>query len=83
MTRRLSREEYTVGWVCTLPNELAAAKAMLDEEHGVVSNDDSMLYCMGSMACHNVVSMCFLAGRIGNNLAAAVATQMQAAFKDL
>lgn len=83
MTRRLPREEYTVGWVCALPTELAAAKAMLDEEHGVISDNESNLYCMGSMAGHNIVIVCLPAGRIGNNPAAAVATQMQTAFKDL
>jgi hypothetical protein len=31
--RRLRRDEYTVGWVCALPIELAAAQEMLDEEH--------------------------------------------------
>lgn len=27
-------EEYTVGWLCTLPIEIGAAKSMMDEEHG-------------------------------------------------
>ncbi|KAM0192019.1 hypothetical protein ACHAPA_003103 [Fusarium lateritium] len=26
-------EEYTVGWVCALPLEMAAAKGMLDQVH--------------------------------------------------
>jgi hypothetical protein len=30
---RLTRKDYTVGWVCALPVELAAAQEMLDEEH--------------------------------------------------
>jgi nucleoside phosphorylase len=29
-----SNDEYTVGWICALPIEMAAAKAMMDEEHG-------------------------------------------------
>ena len=33
MARPLRRENYTVGWVCALPVELAAAQEMLDEEH--------------------------------------------------
>jgi hypothetical protein len=33
MARLLRREDYTVGWVCALSVELAAAKAMLNEEH--------------------------------------------------
>ena len=87
MPRQLSREEYTVGWVCALPVELAAAKAMLDDEHEDaspdVSDDDKNVYCMGSIAGHNVVIVCLPAGQIGNNPAIAVAMQMQAAFKGI
>jgi len=28
-----SIEEYQVGWVCALPKEMTAARAMLDEEY--------------------------------------------------
>lgn len=83
MTRRLPREDYTVGWVCALPVELAAAKAMLDEEHATASDNDNNVYCMGSIAGHNVVIVCLPAGCIGNSPATAVATQMQAAFKGI
>ena len=83
--RRLSRDEYTVGWICALDTELAAAQEMLDEEHEDLERDphDDNLYSLGSIAGHNVVIVCLPAGRIGNNPAAAVATQMRAAFKSL
>jgi nucleoside phosphorylase len=87
MLRQLRREDYTVGWVCALPVELAAAKAMLDEKHKDASRDvgdnNQNVYCMGSVAGHNVVIGCLPAGHIGTNSAAAVATQMQAAFKGI
>ena len=88
MQRQLRREDYTVGWVCALPVELAAAKAMLDEKHKEASrdvrdDDDENVYSMGSVAGHNVVIVCLPAGHIGNNPAATVATQMQAAFKGI
>jgi nucleoside phosphorylase len=87
MPRQLHREDYTVGWVCALFVELAAAKAMLDEEHEDAiresGDNDENVYCMGSVAGHNVVIVCLPAGHIGNNPAAAVATQMQAAFKGI
>ncbi|KAH8722866.1 ankyrin repeat-containing domain protein [Phaeosphaeriaceae sp. PMI808] len=87
MPRQLRREDYTVGWVCALSVELAAAKAMLDEEHEDLSHDtsdnDENIYWMGSVAGHNVVIVCLPAGHIGNNPAAAVATQMRAAFKGI
>jgi nucleoside phosphorylase len=85
MTRRLRRDDYTVGWVCALPVELAAAQEMLDEEHHDLERDlddnDENLYALGSMGGHNVAIVCLPAGRIGNNPAAAVSTQMLATFK--
>jgi nucleoside phosphorylase len=83
--RRLTRETYTVGWVCALDTELAAAQEMLDEEHEDHECDehDDNLYSLGSIAGHNVVIMCLPAGRIGYNPAAAVASQMRAAFKGI
>jgi nucleoside phosphorylase len=87
MPRRLRRADYTVGWVCALPVELAAAKVMLDEKHvdaiRDVGDNDENIYCMGSVAGHNVVIVCLPAGHIGNNPAATVATQMRTAFKGI
>ena len=87
MARPLRRDDYTVGWVCALPIELAAAQEMLDEEHPDLAHDpadnDENLYALGSIGGHNVVIVCLPAGRIGNNPAAAVATQMRATFKKI
>jgi nucleoside phosphorylase len=85
MARQLRHEDYTVGWVCALPIELAAAQEMLDEEHPdlgrTLSDNDENLYALGSMGGHNVAIVCLPAGRYGNNPAASVATQMRATFK--
>jgi nucleoside phosphorylase len=85
MARQLRRDEYTVGWVCALPVELAAAQEMLDEEHHDLERDpadnDDNLYALGSIGGHNVAIVCLPAGRIGNNPAAVVATQLRASFK--
>ena len=87
MARPLRREDYTVGWVCALPVELAAAQEMLDAEHPDLERDpadnDENLYALGSIGGHNVAIVCLPAGRIGNNPAAAVATQMRATFKGM
>ncbi|CAN9239159.1 unnamed protein product [Alternaria alternata] len=87
MARPLRREDYTVGWVCALPVELAAAQEMLDEEHPDLERDladnDENLYALGSIGGHNVAIVCLPAGRIGNNPAAAVAMQMRATFKKI
>src|ERR1700728_3515400 len=85
--RRLRCEDYNVGWICALPVELAAAQEMLDEEHDDFERDlgdnDENLYALGSIGGHQVVIVCLPAGRIGNNPAAAVATQMRATFKGI
>jgi nucleoside phosphorylase len=85
MARQLRREDYTVGWVCALPIELAAAQEMLDEEHPDLerdpANNDDNLYALGSINGHNVVIVCLPAGQIGNNPAAVVAAQLRASFK--
>ncbi|KAF2192682.1 purine and uridine phosphorylase [Zopfia rhizophila CBS 207.26] len=74
MTQRcLPATEYTVGWVCALPVELAAAQEMLDEEHEELPQDnlDSNLYTLGRIGNHNVVLTCLPAGHIGISPAAA------------
>lgn len=72
-----------MGWVCALPIELAAAQEMLDEEHEDLGQDenDNNLYSLGRIGEHNVVIVCLQAGLIGNNPAAAVATQMRSTFR--
>jgi nucleoside phosphorylase len=58
---------------------------MLDEKHSDLGrapgDNDENLYTLGSIDGHNIAIVCLPAGRIGNNPAAAVATQMKATFK--
>jgi nucleoside phosphorylase len=58
---------------------------MLDEEHKDLEREanDENLYSLGSIGGYNVVIVCLPAGRIGNNPAAVVATQMRATFKKI
>jgi nucleoside phosphorylase len=78
-------QDYTVGWVCALPVELAAATEMLDEEHQGLPQDgnDTNLYTLGRIGEHNVVLACLPAGQMGTSSAAAVAIQMQSKFTSL
>jgi nucleoside phosphorylase len=82
MTHQLRRDDYTVGWVCALPVELAAAQEMLDEEHDTPLSDthDTNIYTCGRVGEHNVVIACLPEGQTGTNSAAAVAVQMKMAF---
>jgi nucleoside phosphorylase len=78
----INREEYTIGWVCALPVELAAAKKMLDEQHEDLEQDEhNNLYTLGRVGGHNVVLACLPAGQTGIGSAAVAATQLKATFK--
>ena len=79
-------EEYQVGWVCALPKELTAARAMLDEEHEPFKSDnvrDNNSYVLGRVGEHNVVMACLPAGVYGTNAAATVANNMIRTFTGL
>ena len=77
-TEPRSHNDYTVGWVCALPVELAAAREMLDEEHEALGHDanDNNIYTLGRVGVHNIVIACLPAGKTGTNSAAAVAAGM-------
>ncbi|KAM0258178.1 hypothetical protein ACHAQJ_003946 [Trichoderma viride] len=82
---KISRESYTVGWICALPLELTAARAMLDYEHADLDADpiDSNTYTFGTIGRHNVVIACLPSGHYGTNNAAAVAINMSHSFRSL
>jgi nucleoside phosphorylase len=77
---------YTVGWICALPIEMAAAKAMLDEVHGRPRDQhrsDTNNYLLGSIGQHNIVVSCLPNGVYGANSAAAVVSQMLSSFASI
>jgi hypothetical protein len=82
-SRRLRHEDYSIGWVCALPIELTAARAILDEEHEPLNQDsnDTNLYTLGRICEHNVVIACLPVGQIGTSSAVALAIQMKSAFQ--
>lgn len=83
--RRIQPRDYTVGWICALPIELAAAQEMLDEEHEGFPQrgPDPNLYTLGRIGDHNVVLACLPAGQTGTQSAATVAAQMRSAFPSM
>lgn len=83
--RRTRPDNYTVGWVCALPIELAAAQEMLDERHedSYRNANNTNIYTLGRIGRHNVVIACLPYGQMGTNSAAAVAAQMQSAFMSI
>ncbi|KAG9756503.1 pfs domain-containing protein, partial [Aureobasidium melanogenum] len=83
LTRKeYSNENYTVGIICALPIELAAAVKMLDEEHPRLAQNqgDDNSYRLGRIGGHKVVIGCLAAGRTGLVSAATVALKMKSSF---
>ncbi|KAF4446194.1 ankyrin repeat protein [Fusarium austroafricanum] len=78
----ISRDDYTIGWVCALSIERTAAMAMLDDTHSDLpkTENDPNTYTLGSIGPHNIVIACLPIGRYGNNSAATVAAWMVASF---
>ncbi|CAG8186720.1 unnamed protein product [Penicillium nalgiovense] len=78
----LSHDDYTVGWICALPLEMAAAKLMLDEIHPSLpcAPTDQNTYILGNIGVHNIVIACLPSGSYGNVSAATVAMQLLSSF---
>ncbi|KAL3477052.1 nucleoside phosphorylase domain-containing protein [Aspergillus californicus] len=78
----LKEEDYAVGWICALPKEQTAARAMLDEVHPKLPKppNDTNTYTLGSIGGHNIVITCLPKGQVGNNSAANVAAQLVQTF---
>ena len=77
--------DYTVGWICALPTEMAAAEGMLDREHPDLpqSRHDMNQYSLGKIGEHNVVIACLPSGMYGTTSAAVVARDKQSSFPSL
>ncbi|KAK6519299.1 hypothetical protein TWF281_003134 [Arthrobotrys megalospora] len=82
----LENREYTIGWICALPIEMAAARLMLDENHGKPQeqhHSDNNIYHLGSIGQHNIVIACLPSGVYGTTSAATVASQMLSSFESI
>jgi len=73
--RRLSRDDYTVAYLCPLGVELGAVEGMLDQiDESIPGNRNKNGYTLGRIGVHNVAVA--VMPEIGNNRAAVVATQL-------
>lgn len=79
MPPRLANSLYTVGWICAIPIELAAARGVLDQLHEQYESEDC-IFTLGSIASHNIVIACLPAGQMGISPAATVASKTRSAF---
>lgn len=82
---RFSHDDYTVGWICALPLEMAAAKAMLDEIHPPlpINLDDHNNYTLGQIGAHNIVIACMPSGMYGITSAVRLAASMISSFRSI
>ncbi|KAL6886872.1 Pfs, NACHT, and ankyrin domain protein [Trichoderma evansii] len=82
---RLQYSDYTVGWICALHIEMAAARAMLDGIHESLPTalNDSNAYTLGNIGAHNIVIACLPASYYGANNAANVASNMDRSFPSI
>ncbi|KAE9566302.1 Vegetative incompatibility protein [Colletotrichum fructicola] len=82
----ITSDEYTVGWICALPLEMAAAKGMLDQIHADLPEQDPAdhnNYILGQIQGHNIVVACLPAGIYGTTTAATVAKDLLRTFKSI
>ncbi len=82
---RLTHSDYTVGWICDLPEtELVMAAAMLGEEHTILPAADPLninSHILGKISGFNVVIAFLLVGTTGKVSAATVAKDMVRSFQ--
>ncbi|KAL6868614.1 Pfs, NACHT and ankyrin domain protein [Trichoderma novae-zelandiae] len=81
----LQHSDYTVGWICALHIEMAAARAMLDCVHKPLpmGAKDSNAYLLGNIGPHNVALACLPVNQYGTNNAANVASNMNRSFPSI
>ncbi|KAF5547693.1 vegetatible incompatibility het-e-1 [Fusarium mexicanum] len=80
-----SYERYTIAWICALPKELAAAKAVLDEVHELLPNqkNDNNSYTLGNIGCHNIAIACLPIDGYGTNNAVNLLTNLRRTFTSI
>jgi nucleoside phosphorylase len=76
-------DTFQIGWICALPIEAAAAAEMLDDEYGILDEQDAAdtnTYTLGRIGKHHVVIACLPGGQYGNTSATTVANNMIRTF---
>lgn len=81
----LTYNDYTIGWIAALKEDLSCASAMLDERHEDLDtmSEDTNSYILGRIGKHNVVIAGLPHRGIGTIPAANVAINILRTFKNL
>ncbi|KUL81358.1 hypothetical protein ZTR_10621 [Talaromyces verruculosus] len=80
-----SKKEFQIGWVCALPIEAAAAVQMLDENYGILQEQEranTNTYPLGRIGHHHVVIASLPDGIYGTTSATTVANNMMRTFSE-
>ncbi|KAL4913592.1 purine and uridine phosphorylase [Aspergillus aurantiobrunneus] len=84
MMASLALDDYTVAWICALPLEAAAARAMLDRTHPLPQGImDLNVYELGELNGHYIVLACLPCGVYGATSDAVVVSRMRRTFPRL
>ncbi|KAL4744209.1 hypothetical protein BDW72DRAFT_189069 [Aspergillus terricola var. indicus] len=84
MMASLALDDYTVAWICALPLEAAAARAMLDQTHPLPQGfTDPNAYELGELNGHQIVLAYLPSGVYGTTSAAVVVSRMRRTFPRL
>lgn len=73
------RDAFQIGWICALPIEAAAAAEILDENFGILEEQDpadTNTYTLGRIGKHHVVIACLSGGQYGTTSATTIVTNM-------
>ncbi|KAL7815157.1 hypothetical protein V8C26DRAFT_402587 [Trichoderma gracile] len=76
-----ARDKFRIGWICALPVEVAAAKEMLDENFGILDEQDDTdtnSYTLGRVGQHYIAIASL--GQYGTTSATAAAVNMMRTF---
>ncbi|KIW70019.1 hypothetical protein PV04_02330 [Phialophora macrospora] len=81
----MNHEDFKVGWICPLHEELTAARIMLDEEFDQLQRKDvdTNAYTLGRIGQHYIVIAVLPQGVTGLASASRVAMQMKSSFPSL
>jgi nucleoside phosphorylase len=80
----LTPNDYTIAWICALPIEAAAARAMLDKTHALPPLSSAPnAYELGELNGHYIVIVYLPAGVYGTVSAATVVSRMRSTFPRL
>lgn len=82
---RLTHDDYTVAWICAVPIEIIAAKAMLAEIHSPLPQPktDHNVYMLGTVRGHNVVLVCLPLGVYGTVSASTTVSHMVSTYPNI